>query len=201
MEENKVSIVHFDIDLGWLLNFYLNKQYEKMTDEKHDQVYKSVYIYPLWDLIHEMDEVQLKASLDKYFEEEMSITECEVNLTPEILESWSAWQMKEFESRDKEIKDAKYKIALIKSTGSYVHDRKTGVYIACEFGDHSNAVRQIIKQVFGIDDIYNHIDRWPEFDDYITENLVMKGTYFADSHYLIDQRTKQQNDDLQHPEP
>lgn len=201
MEENNIKEVHFDIDLGWLLNFYLNKQYEKMTDENHDRIYKSVYIYPLWDLIQETDDEQLKFSLDKYFKEEISVSSGEVNLTPEILELWSAWQMNEFESRDKEIKDAKYKIALIKSTGSYVHDRKTGEYVACEFGEHANAVRQIIKRVFGVDDIYSHIDLWPEFDDYIMENLELKGTYFSDGHYLIDQRPKQQNDDLQYPEP
>lgn len=43
--------------------------------------------------------------------------------------------------------------------------------------------------------IVREINQW----NYILmENLELKGTYFSDGHYLIDQRPKQQNDDLQH---
>lgn len=186
----EIREVHFDVDIGWLLNFYLGRQYEKMIDENDDQIYKSVYIYPLWDLIQGIDSGQLRASLDKYVEEELSISSGEVNLTPEICESWAAWQMKHFEIGDEKSNAIKYKNALTRGTGSYVHDKKTGEYIACGFGEHADAVRQIIEQAFEIDDIYDHIDRWPEFDKYILENLELKGTYFSGSHYLIDKRTK-----------
>lgn len=180
-------MLHFGVDLGWLLNFYLTRQYEKMTDENHDQIYKSVYIYPLWDLIQETDGEQLMSSLDEYFKEELSVLGGKVNLTPEILELWAVWKMNKFESRDKEVKDDRYKNALIKSTGSYVHDKKTGEYIACELGEHSKAVRQLICRAFEITDPYDEPSRWPDFDEYIMSNLELKGTYFSESHYLMEQ--------------
>lgn len=179
------EMLHFGVDLGWLLNFYLTRQYEKRTKEGKDQIYKSVYIYPLWNLIQEMESEQLKSSLDKYFEEELSILSGEVNLTPEILELWAVWQMNKFESRDKEIKDVEYKKALIRNTGSYVHDKKTGEYVACEFGNHANAVRQIICQAFEVIDPFDAPSRWPEFDEYIKSNLELKGAYFSKNHYLM----------------
>lgn len=177
MESKKT--LHFDIDLGWLLNFYLQKKYEQMTKETDDVDYKLVCIYPLWDLIQDLDGEQLIKSFKDYLAEKGSMAN-EVLVTPELTKSWADWKMTELMNTDK------YKDEVLKMSGSYVHDKKTGMYITCKFGEHAAAVRQLIKQVFRVDDIYSCIDLWPEFDKYILENLELKGTYFSESHYLMD---------------
>ena len=68
---------------------------------------------------------------------------------------------------------------------SYVYDKSTDTLIECGFGGHYEAIRTILANVFNTRKSRLYWDFQKESDDYIAENIIIKGQYQHKDYYKV----------------
>lgn len=180
--------LEWQVDFGGIGNLYLQKYYEELCEKYDNETQNQIVCYPLYD---EWVNLTNKATLElmneyfsQYFNDGEEVT-LDERLLRDFAENFFEKKKKEHEKIIQNSGITKRREMELKYLKSYVYDKKTDTLIECDFGGHYEAIRTILSKVFNTSKSRLYWDFQKESDDYIAENIIIKGQYQHKDYYQV----------------